>query len=109
MIISSGIPVPPCNTNGVFPVEALIASKASNANPAQFSGYLPWIFPIPAANIVTPKSAICLHSAGSATSPLPTTPSSSPPIDPTSASKDNPFSEVNLTISVVLAMFSSIA
>ena len=66
------------------------------------------MFPIPAANIVTPKSAIDLHSWASATSPLPTTPSSSPPIEPTSASKDNPFSEVTLTNSVVFSMFSAI-
>ena len=66
------------------------------------------MLPIPAANIVTPKSAIALHSAASAISPAPTTPSSSPPIEPTSASKESPFSEVNLTISFVLAMFSSI-
>ena len=62
LIISSGIPVPPCNTNGMFPQAALISSKASKASPCQFAGYFPWMFPIPAANIVTPKSAIDLHS-----------------------------------------------
>ena len=89
-IISAGIPVPPCKTNGISPVALFIASKASKFNPAQFSGYLPCILPIPAANISTPKSDINLHSAGSATSPEPTTPSSSPPIEPTSASTDIP-------------------
>ena len=91
LIISSGIPEPPCNTNGNFPVSAWIASNASKSNPSQFAGYLPWIFPIPAAKKSTPKSAIDLHSFGSATSPLPMTPSSSPPIDPTSASTETPF------------------
>ena len=40
----------------------------------------------------TPRSAIILHSSGSATSPPPITPSSSPPMAPTSASTEMPFS-----------------
>jgi len=66
------------------------------------------MLPIPAANIVTPKSAIALHSSGSAHSPLPITPSSSPPIEPTSASSDIPCSLAILTNSLVFSMFSSI-
>ena len=37
-----------------------------------------------------PRSAIVLHSSGSAHSPIPTTPSSSPPIEPTSHSIERP-------------------
>ena len=66
------------------------------------------MLPIPAANIVTPKSAIALHSSGSAHSPLPTTPSSSPPIEPTSASIERPLSLQIATNSFVFSTFSSI-
>ena len=41
--------------------------------------------------LVTPRSAIILHSSGIAHSPVPMTPSSSPPMAPTSASRDIPF------------------
>ena len=56
----------------------------------------------------TPRSAIILHSLGSAHSPLPITPSSSPPIDPTSASIDIPFSLQIAISSLVFSTFSSI-
>ena len=108
MIISSGIPVPPCNTKGMSPTFSLTAARVSKLNPGQLAGYLPWILPIPAASIVTPRSAIALHSSGSAHSPIPTTPSSSPPIEPTSASSDNPFSLQIATNSLVFSIFSSI-
>ena len=108
LIMSSGIPVPPCNTNGMSPVNCWIASNVSKLNPSQFSGYFPWMFPIPAASIVTPRSATALHSSGSAHSPLPITPSSSPPIDPTSASIDIPFPVATFTSSFVFSTFSSI-
>ena len=62
----------------------------------------------PAAKKSTPKSAIILHSLGSATSPIPITPSSSPPIEPTSASIDTPLAWHNSTNSLVFSMFSSI-
>ena len=65
------------------------------------------MLPIPAANIVTPRSAMALHSWGSAHSPIPTTPSSSPPIEPTSASRDIPFSLQIATNSFVFSTFSS--
>ena len=90
------------------PVASLIFPKTSKFNPAQFSGYLPCILPIPAAKKSIPKSAILLHSAGSATSPAPTTPSSSPPIEPTSASTDIPLEWAKATISLVFSTFSSI-
>ena len=67
------------------------------------------MLPIPAANIVVPKSAICLHSAGSAISPAPTTPSSSPPIDPTSHSTEIPLALASAINLVDFSMFSSIA
>ena len=75
--ISSGIPVPPWSTNGRCPVALRTASKVSKLSPAQFSGYFPWIFPIPAANRSIPVSAISLHSSGSAHSPAASFPSSS--------------------------------
>ena len=106
-IISSGIPVPPCNTKGISPVASFIFPNASKFKPAQFSGYWPCILPIPAAKKSIPNSAIALHSWGSAISPAPTTPSSSPPIEPTSASIDIPFEWANSTNSLVLATFSS--
>ena len=88
---SRGIPEPPCNTNGLPFVEAWISAKRSKLKPAQFAGYFPWMLPIPAAKKSTPNSAMILHSSGSANSPAETTPSSSPPIPPTSHSIDNPF------------------
>ena len=108
LIISSGIPVPPCNTNGILPTFSLTAASVSKLRPGQLAGYLPWILPIPAASIVTPRSAIDLHSLGSAHSPIPITPSSSPPIEPTSASSERPFSLQILTSSLVFSIFSSI-
>ena len=48
------------------------------------------MLPIPAARKSMPRSAIILHSFGSAHSPIPITPSSSPPMEPTSASRDIP-------------------
>ena len=77
---SNGIPDPPCRTNGLPLTAVLISSRRSKFRPAQFAGYLPWIFPIPAAKKSTPKSAIVLHSSGSANSPADMTPSSSPPV-----------------------------
>ena len=66
------------------------------------------MLPIPAARKSTPRSAIFLHSLGSAISPAPITPSSSPPIEPTSASIERPFSWQTFTSSDVFAIFSSI-
>ena len=75
---------------------------------AQLAGYFPCILPIPAASMSTPRSAIALHSSGSAHSPIPITPSSSPPIEPTSASIERPRLCATLTSSVVFLIFSSI-
>ena len=66
------------------------------------------MLPIPAASISTPRAAIEAHSSGSAHSPIPTTPSSSPPIAPTSASRLMPFSAQIRTSSFVFSTFSSI-
>ena len=62
-----------------------------------------------AARKSTPRPAICAHSAGSATSPAPITPSSSPPIAPTSASIEAPCACARATSSLVFSMFSSMA
>ena len=105
---SSGIPVPPCKTNGRFPTAFLISSSLSKLSPCQSFGYTPWIFPIPAAKKSTPRDAIFLHSSGSANSPAETTPSSSPPIPPTSASTETFFAWHSSTISFVFSIFSSI-
>ena len=48
------------------------------------------MLPIPAAKKSTPKPAIVAHSFGSANSPADVTPSSVPPIPPTSHSTDKP-------------------
>ena len=91
----------------MVPVFSWILASTSKFRPCQFSGYTPWMLPMPAASMSTPRSAIILHSSGSATSPPPTTPSSSPPMAPTSASTEMPFSPAMRMISLVFSMFSS--
>ena len=73
------------------PVSCWIASRVSKEQTLPvLAGYLPWILPIPAARNLRPDhvDSSCT-SLGSAHSPIPTTPSSSPPIAPTSASMEN--------------------
>lgn len=55
---------------------------------------------------VDARSAICLHSAGSASSPLEVTPSSVPPMPPTSASMDMPLEWASSTSSLVRSRLS---
>ena len=58
LIISSGMPVPPCRTRGMLSVALWILSRASKSRPFQLAGYLPWMLPIPAARKSMPREAI---------------------------------------------------
>ena len=66
------------------------------------------MLPIPAAKKSTPVATIALASSIGANSPLPTIPSSSPPIVPTSASTEIPLACAFSTTSFANLRFSSI-
>ena len=65
------------------------------------------MLPMPQARKSTPSSAMALHCAGSASSPLAVMPSSVPPMPPTSASTEMPLLWATFTTSAVFSMLMS--
>ncbi len=66
LIISSGMPVPPCRTRGMLSVALWILSSATKSRPFQLGGgTCHGMLPMPAARKSMPRAAILAHSAGS--------------------------------------------